>query len=169
MALLSLTVFALLRLISTAEGTTKVSYISEIPASPEDVFPSCVEVVNVWPTPNSVLRQSAGSIMPDDGSHWLQRYIFRITFSRPVSITKTDTSAGRYHQHKHILRKNYYKAYHRKRNWALDTSSIAPLFLSPSTSFSNPYYPFRTINYRGSNTTFVALFAIPRRGFPQIE
>ena len=162
----------LLHLTSAAETASQVvNYVNDEKGhsvTPRELFPSCVEVVDVWPRPGSVLRLNTDILKVSSKKY--NRVIFRITFSRPVSISTKDTAAGLYRQHKKILRRDRYLAYNMKENWAFNTTKISPIFLSPSNSLSSHYDVYQTIsNWRGSNKTYLTTISIMKKGFPQIE
>lgn len=50
-----------------------------------DQYPSCVDIVDIWPPPNSVLR-------PIHEHATFADYVMKITFSRPVVFGKIDKS-----------------------------------------------------------------------------
>ena len=109
-----------------------------------DAFPSCVEVVEVWPPPHSALK-------PFNESHnTFVYYKFRITFSKPVDIEYSDTSGG--YQPEMLGRFLHGKL--------LPAGDIAPMFLSPSPTNFTRYYPYRLKNWRGSSRMFMAYFVM---------
>ena len=57
------------------------------PTIPGETFPSCVEVVAVWPEPYSLLK-------PSSMDSQYVTYEFQIKFSRPVFISRRDSTGG---------------------------------------------------------------------------
>lgn len=100
-----------------------------------DAFPSCVEVVEVWPPPHSVLEPFA------ETHSALVHYAVRITFSKPVGIETLDTTGG-----------------YQPDLVTIPFGDIAPVFFSPSPTNFTRYYPHRLKNWHGSDRTFMAYF-----------
>ena len=127
----SLTFVSLLFLIQSAMlEVASQSFLPPDQHSPlSNSFPSCVEVVEVWPPPHSVLEPFA------ETQSALVHYALQITFSKPVGIETLDTTGG-------------YQPF----------GDIAPVFFSPSPTNLTRYYPHRLKNWHGSDRTFMAYF-----------
>ena len=125
-----------------------ISPAKYVPSS--DVFPSCVEVVEVWPPPNSALK-------PFNESHnSFVYYAFRITFSKPVDIEYLDTSGG--YQEEMLSRR-----FNDPNGRLFSADDISPIFLSPSPTNLTRYYPYRLKNWRGSGRVFMIYFVLSIR------
>lgn len=107
-----------------------------------DAFPSCVEVVEVWPPPHSVLEPFA------ETHSALVHYTLRITFSKPVGIEILDTTGG---YQPELMDRVYVGGDD-------PLGDIAPVFFSPSPTNFTRYYPHRLKNWHGSDRTFMAYF-----------
>ena len=136
------------RLLAVTSLEDFISPDQHIPSS--DVFPSCVEVVEVWPPPHSALK-------PFNESHnTFVYYTFRITFSKPVNVEYSDTTGG--YQPEMLDR-----SFRFLRGKLVPSGDIAPIFLSPSPTNFTRYYPYRLKNWRGSSRIFLAYFVMSSR------
>lgn len=165
MSKMKLIFLALYTLLLATQGSGKVAYesgIDERLVTPGDMFPSCVEVAKVWPPPNSVLRLGTSSAFRL-GKYNVIRIVFRITFSRPVSLETIDTSAGQHLSEPQLTR--LIKDRSKFKKWGFSTSQISPIFLSPSTNLTTRYYGSVTIvgskGRAGGSRTVIAIFGFP--------
>ncbi len=124
-----------------------------------EFYPFCVEVTNVVPAPYSILQPKGRSRNGEQ-----TEYAFRITFSRPVLLTNNDTTAG---YHPTIIHRRIQTISNSDTNWirirqsGINLENVPPIFLSPSLSTPQPYYPFKIANWGGSSREFVAFFSVP--------
>ena len=147
-----------------AGANQKYNYIidkNEVYSVPGEFFPSCVEVIDVWPPPNSVLKpiHLPNRFGKNPGR---AHYLFRLTFSRPVAIGHIDTTAGWQPEIAHTPFKGGW--FHPKGSvpdalFRLD--EIAPVFLTPSQTAVERYYAFRVVNWHGSSREFLFYFTLP--------
>lgn len=114
-----------------------------------EYFPSCVEVINVWPPPNSILTPTT---VHHETTTSTTQYLFRITFSRQVTIGHLDTTSGWQPEVKHLPIRKYHP---------FSLNNVAPVFLSPSQTAVERYYPHRVVNWHGSSREFLFYFSLP--------
>ena len=138
--------FCLLLLIQSArlEMITPESLFHPDQDSP---FPSCVEVLEVWPPPYSVLTP-----IKQQGS--VAHYVMRITFSRPVGIETLDTTGG----YQSEIAGNSWRVH--PHHTVSYVGWIAPVFLSPSPTHFTRYYSHRLRKWHGSDRTFMVSFTL---------
>lgn len=141
--------------------STKVNFIRE-EEIPGEYFPTCVEVTDVWPPPNSVLQPITWRL-DQDSSH--THYMFRVKFSRPVIITYQDMTAGwnpdiAYNDigtdYSTLLLSNL-----NSMSRVLHRLSVPPVFLSPSKTIKwQRFYPDVITNWNGSSKEYFLHFSI---------
>ena len=128
----------------TCTCSTKI-YTERPPASQQELFPSCVEVVDVFPPPHSVVKATGGN----------HRLSFKVTFSRPVYIETEDTTAGLHPG----LSEGSVSSWQPTAKSFLNVQKLSPIFLSHSqTTLHKTYSATRVTGWDGSDRIFLAMF-----------
>ena len=99
-----------------------------------ETFPSCVEVIEVWPEPYSLLKPSA---IDSQFVH----YEFRLKFSRPIFISRKDSTVEKRHP---------------------DPHGNFMVFLSPSSYKFVPHKPHHVGYWQSSRRVIIAKFRLQR-------
>ena len=168
LATLGILVFLSSSLLLT-EASEEYNYVvdeDELNSIPGEFFPFCVEVSSVWPLPNSILKPTY--IQPRDVDPGRLHYLFRVQFSRPVSISNNDTSAGWQPEIVNMpanggwLRPIHESVAKAIKEGKYNLEKVAPIFLSPSqTSTKQRYYASRIVSWHGSSKEFLVYFNVP--------
>ena len=168
LAILGILVFLSSSLLLT-EASQEYNYIAdedELDSIPGEFFPFCVEVSSVWPLPNSVLKPTY--IQSKDANRGRLYYLFRVGFSRPVSISNNDTSAGWQPEIVKIpvkgkwLQPKHNSVARAIKEGKYNLKKVAPIFLSPSQTFvKQRYYASRIVSWQGSSKDFLIYFNVP--------
>ncbi len=161
---LQLFLLALLFLWSDARKEYVVDQ-EEINSIGGEFYPYCVEVIDVVPPPRSVLEPKPDEIPPNRRNYNITAFAFRITFSRPVILTHNDTTAGWQPEIANLERVGASNTelisniLFERTGYTL--RNIPPLFLSPSRSYVDRYYPYKIASWGGSSREIIAYFNVP--------